>query len=108
LHLIAEASICFDAYYSVDLTANSNQKTICKSVALRYSYLKVDPNATLARMKSLRAQKQDSVNLALAYYKLGEYTNLLRIECFFSGMTVLIRDISGKDHVYTNDMKEHI
>ena len=56
----------------------------------------------------LRAQKQDSLNLALAYYKLGEYTNPLGIECFFSGMTVLIRDISGKDYFYTDDMKEHI
>jgi hypothetical protein len=41
----------------------------------------------------IRPDKQDTLALALAYYKLGEYKNPLRIESFFSSMTVIVRDI---------------
>jgi hypothetical protein len=59
--------------------------------------VKEAPNITLEKMKSLKPGKQDKLDLALAYYKLGEYKNPLPIECFFSSMTVLIRDLWKKD-----------
>jgi hypothetical protein len=65
-----EASVCFDVYYYMDLTADSNQEKISKLFPIRYSYVKEDPNTTLAKMKSLRAERQDILYLALAYYKL--------------------------------------
>ena len=55
--------------------------------------VKETPNIALAKMNSLSHEKQDKLDLALAYYKLGEYKNLLRIESFFSSMTVIVRDI---------------
>lgn len=49
----------------------------------------------------------------MAYYKLGEYKNPLRIESFFSSMTVLIRDLWKKelpkeDYVSTSVLQEKI
>jgi hypothetical protein len=40
------------------------------------------------------------MDLALAYYKLGEYSNILRIESFFSSMTVIVRKLGKKDNEY--------
>jgi hypothetical protein len=85
-----EASIFSDPYYE-DLS--SNQKHISGSLGLRWSYVKEDSNMTLTKINSVQPDKKDILDLALAYYKLGEYKNPLRIESFFSSMTVLIRDI---------------
>jgi len=49
--------------------------------------------------------------LALAYYKLGEYSNPLRIESFFSCMTVIARYLLGKkakDHISTSSVRDKI
>jgi hypothetical protein len=100
-----EASIFPDPYY-VDLTRN--QKHICGSLGLRWSYLKNDPKITLAKINSIKPEKRDTLDLALAYYKLGEYNNPLRIECFFSSITVLVRELLGKDKVKTSDLKDYI
>jgi hypothetical protein len=105
-----EASIFPDPTY-VDLT--NNQKHIFGSLSLRWSYVKEDPNNTLAKINSIKPEKKDTLDLALAYYKLGEYKNPLRIECFFSSMTVLIRDLWKKElpkneKVITDFLKEKI
>ena len=70
-----------------------NLEHICRSITLRWSYLKEDSNITLAKMNSVKPDKKDILDLALAYYKLGEDKNPLRIECFFSSVIVLIRDL---------------
>jgi hypothetical protein len=103
-----EASPSLEAHYYKDLTNNQKLETVCKSVGLRWSYVKEDSDITLKKMKSLKPEKQDKLDLALAYYKLGEYKNPLRIECFFSSITVLVRELSGKDHVYTHDIRDYI
>lgn len=105
--LNTEASIFSDPYY-VDLTSTSNQKHICASLGLRWSYVKEDPKNTLAKINSIKPEKKDTLDLALAYYKLGEYNNPLRIECFFSSITVLVRELLGRDKVYTSDLKDYI
>jgi hypothetical protein len=105
-----EASIFPDPCY-IDLT--HNQKHIFGSLELRWSYVKEDPNITLAKMNAIKSDKKDILDLALAYYKLGEDKNPLRIECFFSSMTVLVRDLWRKelpkeDYVSTNVLQEKI
>ena len=50
----------------------------------RWSYLKEDPSTTLSKIETIDPGKLEVLNLALAYYKLGEYANPLRIESFFS------------------------
>jgi hypothetical protein len=50
----------------------------------------------------------DLLDLALAYYRLGYYDNPLRIEAFFSCLTVIIRNILGipeQDDVKTSSLK---
>jgi predicted transcriptional regulator len=47
-------------------------------------------------------------DLALAYYKLGEYSNSLRIESFFSSKTVIVRILLLKDKVQTEDLKNQL
>ena len=77
----------------------------------RWSYLKEDPNITLSKIESLNAEKQEVLDLALAYYKLVEYTNPLRIESFFSSITVLVRNMLGKKKdgkVKTSQLKNKI
>jgi hypothetical protein len=62
-------------------------------------------------MESLSAEKQEVLDLALAYYKLGEYANPLRIESFFSCMTVIVRDLLNRnpnDDVYTSEIRNKI
>jgi hypothetical protein len=108
-----EASISLEGHYYVDLTSNPILEKITKSLGIRYSYVKEDPNSILTKLSSINPNKQDKLDLALAYYKLGEYKNPLRIESFFSSMTVLVRDIwknnlPKKDEVPTQFLKEKI
>ena len=103
-----EASISQDGFYLVDLTNNPTVESICNSLTIRWSYVKEDRNITLAKMNSIKPDKKDILDLALAYYKLGEDKNPLRIECLFSSMTVLVRELLGRDHVYTTDLKDNI
>jgi hypothetical protein len=66
---------------------------------------------TLSKIESLGAGKQEVLDLALAYYKLGKYANPLRIESFFSCMTVLACDLlnrSPNGYVNTCDLKKSI
>ena len=107
-----EASICQICYF-VDLTNNQNLELYSGHYFIRNPDVKEAPNITLRKMKSLKPEKQDKLDLALAYYKLGEYKNPLRIESFFSSMTVLIRDIWQKelpkgDYVSTTVLQEKI
>ena len=46
-----------------------------------------------------------TLDLALAYYKLSEYKNPLRIEGLFSYITVIIRDLTEIDEVTTKILK---
>ena len=108
-----EASISPGGLYYIDLINNPNVETITSSLEVRYSYVKETPEIVLAKMYSIRSDKQDTLGLALAYYKLGEYKNPLRIESFFSSMTVLVRDIwkdefTKSDNIPTKDLKEKI
>jgi hypothetical protein len=95
-----EASIFPEDPSYVDLT--NNQKHICASLGLRWSYVKEDSNNTLAKINSIKPEKKDTLDLALAYYK-----------SFFSSMTVLIRDLWKKelpkeDYVSTSVLQEKI
>lgn len=92
-----EASICQEEFYFVDLTNSQNQEYICGIFTLRWSYIKEYSNITLAKINSIKPEKQDKLDLALAYYKLGEYKNPLRIESYFSSMTVLVREVWNED-----------
>ncbi|MGB7664884.1 MAG: hypothetical protein WBL67_19295 [Nitrososphaeraceae archaeon] len=88
-----EASISQEGHYYVDLTNNQNQEILVKSLGIRYSSVKENSNSVLEKISSIKPGKQTTLDLALAYYKLGEYKNPLRIESFFSSMTVIVRDI---------------
>jgi hypothetical protein len=109
-----EASISLDGYYLIDLTKNQNLECICGSLTIGWSYImKEDSKITLAKMNSIKPDKKGILDLALAYCKLGEDRNPLRIECFFSSMTVLIRDLwinelSKNDDVDTKFLKRKI
>ncbi len=91
-----EASICQVCSY-IDLTNSQNLEVYSGYSFIRTADVKEAPNITLAKMNSLSHEKQDKLDLALAYYKLGEYKNLLRIESFFSSMTVLVREFGRKN-----------
>lgn len=91
-----KASISQEGFYFVDLTNNPNVESVCRSLTIGWSYLKEDSNITLAKINSMKPEKKDILDLALAYYKLGEDKNPLRIECFFSNITVLVRDLWKK------------
>jgi hypothetical protein len=74
-----EASISQDGYYYVDITNKPNVVITVKSLGIRYSFIKDNSNRVLARISSIKPDNQDQLDLALAYYKLGEYRNPLRI-----------------------------
>ena len=61
-----EASIRLEGLYYKDLSTNQNLETVSKSIRLRRSYLKEDPNITLAKINSLEPDKQEKLNLALS------------------------------------------
>lgn len=103
-----EASLKEDGYYIVDTSSNPPAERVVKSLALRWGFTKEDPKSTLSKIESLPLEKLKVLDLALAYYKLGEYRNPLRIESFFSSITVIIRDIIDKDRVTTDDLKKQI
>ena len=44
-------------------------------------------------MNSIKIDRQKTLDLALAYYKMGEFKNPLRIESVLSSITVLVRDM---------------
>jgi hypothetical protein len=99
------ARICFaynteanlhDGHYAIDLTNKPEIEWVYVEQTHRWSYVKEDPFTTLSKIESLDSEKQEVLDLALAYYKLGEYANPLRIESFFSCMTVLVRNLLGK------------
>lgn len=102
-----EASTSESGEYVVDLTHNPNTETISPSLAMRWSHIKEDPTVTLSKIASIKHERE-TLDLALAYYKLGEYSNPLRIEAFFSCITVLTRSLLHKDKVETNDLKKQI
>jgi hypothetical protein len=100
-----------DGHYATDLTNKPDIEWVYGQFMHRWSYLKEDPNTTLSKIESLNAEKQEVLDLALAYYKLGEYTNPLRIESFFSSITVLVRNMLGKKKdgkVKTSQLKNKI
>jgi hypothetical protein len=99
------AKICFaynteanlhDGHYAIDLINKPEIEWLYVEQMHRWSYLKENPSITLSKIESLNAEKQEVLDLALAYYKLGEYANPLRIESFFSCLTVLVRNLLGK------------
>ena len=114
------AKICFaynteanlgNGHYATDLTNDPDNGWVYAESMHRWSYVKEDPSTTLSKIESLSARKQEVLDLALAYYKLGEYANPLRIESFFSCMTVLTRDLlnrSPNGYVDTRELKKSI
>jgi hypothetical protein len=83
---------------------NEGRHTIDKSLAkICFAY------NTEASIKA--ADKKEVLELALAYYKISDYTNPLRIESLFSCMSVLARDLLNKGsdgYVNTLDLKNSI
>lgn len=100
-----------DGHYAIDLTNDPKNEWVYGQFMDRWSYIKEDPNTSLSKMESLGPGKQEVLDLALAYYKLGEYANPLRIESFFSCMTVMARELLNKkpsDKVDTPELKNSI
>ena len=102
-----EATINGGGEYVIDISHDPDTETIYSSLNMRWSYVKEDPTIALSKIASICAEKQ-TLDLALAYYKLGEYNNPLRIESLFSCMTVLTRSLLNKDYVDTKDLKMKI
>jgi hypothetical protein len=104
-----EALIKKDGLYLVDLTNTPNSERIESNFTVRVGYLSENSQSTLSKIDSITGNKKDTLDLALAYYRLGNYDNPLRIESFFSCLTVLIRDLSNlsnKAHVPTSMLRE--
>jgi hypothetical protein len=102
-----EASASESGEYVSDLSHDPNKELVCSSLTMRWSHIKEDPAITLTKIASISTER-DTLDLALAYYKLGEYSNPLRIEAFFSCITVLTRSLLSKDKVETSDLKKHV
>ena len=107
-----EAMIKRDAgVYIVDDTCDPGTERVLGTFILRWSYVKWEPRDTTSKIESISKDKLDLLELALAYYSLGYYDNPLRIEAFFSCLTVIIRNILGiseKENVITSDLKKGI
>jgi len=107
-----EAMIKRDAgVYIIDITNRPDIEKVIGTFIVRWSYVKWVPEDTISKIKSISKDKMDLLDLALAYYSLGYYDNPLRIEAFFSCLTVIIRDVLGipeKDDVKTSSLKKGI
>ena len=101
-----EASSSESGEYVIDLSHDPNKETIYSCLAMCWSYVE-DPIVTLSKITSIKHERE-TLDLALAYCKLGEYSTPLRIEAFFSCITVLTRSFLGKDKVETHDLKKLI
>jgi len=107
-----EAMIKRDAgVYIVDITNNPNVEKVLGTFILRRSYVKWEPKDTISKIKLISKDKIELLDLAFAYYSLGYYDNPLRIEAFFSCLTVIIRNNLGipqKENVITSSLKNGI
>jgi len=103
-----EAFIDDKIHNYIDLDNEPNNQISSKSFMLRWNYADGDPKEVLPKLTSIRSEKNEILNLALAYYQLSNYFNPLRLETLFSSLTVLIRDISGKDKIITSELKDTI
>jgi hypothetical protein len=103
-----EPSIIQNSYYVIDMSDSHHRERITKSLSLRWSNIWEDPQSTLSKIEMLPPEKLNVLDLALAYYKLGEFRNPLRIESFFSSITVIVRDIANKDYVKTGELKKQL
>lgn len=101
-----EAMIKKDGLYVVDITNSPNRERVESRFIMRWSYLAEPPGEVLSKLGSIIGNKKDVLDLALAYYRLGHYNNPLRIESFFSCLTVLIRDLSSSQYISTSILKE--
>nr|MDQ3968928.1 hypothetical protein [Thermoproteota archaeon] len=103
-----EASINEDACYLIDLSKDTGRERVRKSLRARWNYVKEKPPITLSNIASLDSDKLEVMDLALAYYKLSEYDNPLRIESLFSCITTVVRSLLGGDRILTSDLKQKI
>jgi hypothetical protein len=120
IHLIdkALAKICFaynteailktDAIYSIDLTNNPGTEKASGIFVIRMGFVSENPEVTLAKINMLPFNRQEVLDLALAYYKLSYAKNPLRIESLFSSMTAIIRDVIGQDYIDTQTFKNEL
>jgi hypothetical protein len=79
-----------------DLSKDTGKEKIRKGLRARWNHVKQDPQLTLSDITSLDSDKLEVMDLALSYYKLGEYNNPLRIESLFSCMTTVVRSLLEK------------
>src|SRR5919109_3430793 len=107
-----EASIDISGSYVKDLSIANSLERLSKSIVLRWSHRKEDPQTTLSNIASIKAaDKKEVLDLALAYYKISEYANPLRIEALFSCMPVLVRDLLSRnpdDDVYASEIRNKL
>lgn len=101
-----EALIKNDGLYFIDLTNSPSKERVESRFMMRWGYLAEPSRDTLSKIDSIIESKKDILDLALAYYRLGHYNNPLRIESFFSCLTVIIRELSNNSYVSTNTLKE--
>ncbi len=106
----SEASLR-EGYYAVNLTDDPNNEWTYVESVHRWSVRKEDPSTTLSKLELLDPGKMEVLDLGLAYYKMSEYANPLRIESFFSCITVLARELLNKgshSNVTTRELKDSI
>lgn len=103
-----EASIDEDACYLIDLSKDTGRERVRKSLRARWNYVKQKPQITLSNIASLDSDKLEVMDLALAYYRLSEHDNLLRIVSLFSCMTTVVRSLLVRDRILTPDLKQKI
>lgn len=103
-----EAFIDDKIHNYIDLDNEPTNQVSSHSFTMRWNYADGDPKEILTKLVSIKSEKNDNLHLALAYYQLSNYFNPLRLETLFSSLTVLIRDILGKDKIITSELKDTI
>ena len=101
-----EAFISEKAFNYIDLDNPQEAPQVVTSFGIRWSYVGEDPEVTLHKLSNIATDKKEVLELALAYYQLSHYHNPLRLETLFSSMSVLIKDLLGKENSYHLETKE--
>ena len=62
----------------------------------------------ISKLNTIKPEKNEVLELALAYYQLSHFFNPLRLETLFSALSVLVKDMLGKkieSRLETADLK---
>jgi hypothetical protein len=95
-----EAFINDKAFNYIDLDMPKKVPKFVRNFGIRWNYVEEDPKVVLPKLSNIASDKKEVVELALAYYQLSHHYNPLRLETLFSSMSVLIKDLLGKENSY--------